>query len=258
MNKIIAASCLAVAVSAFAQGFGGQQGNGKIEYSEKFADLNYAGDEKAYHTLDIYLPKETKDAYPVVIHTYGSAWSTNNMKGSADLNTICAALLKAVVRLAFGVDQRLLAGLAGDSRRVYAADGVQADYPEITRWFLGGHSLGGAVAANYLEKHGGEYDGLLLLAAYSVADLSGEQLRVLTVYGSEDGLLEMDKVESGRALQPADAGEQILPGGCHAFFGSYGAQKGDGVPQITNEQQMDQTADLVEAFCLENALDAAA
>lgn len=96
MNKIIvAASCLAVAVSAFAQGFGGQQGQGKIEYSEKFADLNYAGDGKVYHALDIYLPKESKDAYPVVIHTYGSAWSMNNMKGSADLNTIGAALLKA-------------------------------------------------------------------------------------------------------------------------------------------------------------------
>ena len=96
MNKIIvAATCLAVAVSAFAQGFGGQQGQGKIEYSEKFADLNYTGDGKVYHALDIYLPKETKDAYPVVIHTYGSAWSMNNMKGSADLNTIGAALLKA-------------------------------------------------------------------------------------------------------------------------------------------------------------------
>lgn len=95
MNKIIAATCLAVAVSAFAQGFGGQQGQGKMEYSEKFADLNYAGDGKTFHTLDIYLPKETKDAYPVVIHTYGSAWSMNNQKGSADLNTICAALTKA-------------------------------------------------------------------------------------------------------------------------------------------------------------------
>ena len=95
MNKIIAASCLAVAVSAFAQGFGGQQGQGKIEYSEKFADLNYAGDRETFHTLDIYLPKETKDAYPVVIHTYGSAWSMNNMKGSADLNTIGSALVKA-------------------------------------------------------------------------------------------------------------------------------------------------------------------
>jgi len=66
-----------------------------MEYSEKFADVNYAGDGKVYHTLDIYLPKESKDSYPVVIHTYGSAWSQNNSKGSADLNTICAALLKA-------------------------------------------------------------------------------------------------------------------------------------------------------------------
>ena len=96
MNKIIAASCLAVAVAAFAQGFGGQQsGNDKMEYSEKFADVNYAGDGMRFHNMDIYLPKETKDAYPVVIHTYGSAWSMNNMKGSADLNTIGSALLKA-------------------------------------------------------------------------------------------------------------------------------------------------------------------
>ena len=103
MKKTITAVCLFTAISAFAQwgggfgggGFGGQQSGGKIEYSEKFADLNYVGDGKVYHTLDIYLPKETKDSYPVVVHTYGSAWSQNNSKGSADLNTICAALLKA-------------------------------------------------------------------------------------------------------------------------------------------------------------------
>ena len=105
MKISVLATCFA-AVSAFAQwggmgggmggGFGGQQsGQGKMEYSEKFADLNYVGDGKVYHTLDIYLPKETKDSYPVVVHTYGSAWSMNNSKGSADLNTICAALLKA-------------------------------------------------------------------------------------------------------------------------------------------------------------------
>ena len=104
MKKMTMAVCFA-AVSAFAQwgggglgggGFGGPQtGNSKMEYSEKFADVNYVGDGKVYHTLDIYLPKESKDSYPVVIHTYGSAWSMNNSKGSADLNTICAALLKA-------------------------------------------------------------------------------------------------------------------------------------------------------------------
>lgn len=77
-------------------GFGGDQnGGGSAEYSEKFADVNYAGDGKEFHNLDIYLPKETKDSYPVVIHTYGSAWSMNNSKGSADINTICAGFLKA-------------------------------------------------------------------------------------------------------------------------------------------------------------------
>jgi Esterase/lipase len=103
MKKITMAVCL-TAISAFAQwgggmgggGFGGpQSGGNKMEYSEKFADVNYVGDGKTYHAMDIYLPKEAKDSYPVVIHTYGSAWSMNNSKGSADLNTICAALLKA-------------------------------------------------------------------------------------------------------------------------------------------------------------------
>lgn len=98
MKTLIKATCLIAAItvsSVFGQGFGGQQSQGKIEYSEKFADLNYAGDGKTYHALDIYLPKETKDSYPVVVHTYGSAWSMNNSKGSADLNTICAGFLKA-------------------------------------------------------------------------------------------------------------------------------------------------------------------
>jgi acetyl esterase/lipase len=84
-------------VSAFAQmgGFGGPQGGGSVPDADKTADVNYVGDGKTYHTLDIYIPKQAKESYPVVIHTYGSAWSSNNMKGSADLSTICAAYVKA-------------------------------------------------------------------------------------------------------------------------------------------------------------------
>ena len=87
-------------VSAFAQfggmgGFGGPQGGGSVPNADKTADVNYVGDGKTYHTLDIYIPQEAKESYPVVIHTYGSAWSMNNMKGSADLSTICAAYVKA-------------------------------------------------------------------------------------------------------------------------------------------------------------------
>ena len=78
-------------------GFGGDQSSqAKAEYSEKFSDINYAGDDgQVYHMLDIYLPKEVKDKYPVVVHIYGSAWGSNSSKGAADINTICAALLKA-------------------------------------------------------------------------------------------------------------------------------------------------------------------
>jgi acetyl esterase/lipase len=77
-------------------GFGGfQRPEIKVQCSEKFSDINYAGDGEAYHTLDIYLPQEERSSYPVVIHIYGSAWFSNNSKGAADLSTICQALLNA-------------------------------------------------------------------------------------------------------------------------------------------------------------------
>ena len=98
-KKIVGAVALSLffQVSAFAQmgGFGGPQGGGSVPDADKTADVNYVGDGKTYHTLDIYIPKQAKESYPVVIHTYGSAWSQNNSKGSADLNTICAAYAKA-------------------------------------------------------------------------------------------------------------------------------------------------------------------
>lgn len=76
--------------------FGGfQMPEVKMEYSAKYADINYAGDENAYHTMDIYLPKVEKESYPVVVHIYGSAWFSNNSKGMADLGTIVQAYLNA-------------------------------------------------------------------------------------------------------------------------------------------------------------------
>lgn len=77
-------------------GFGGQQiESADCAWGQKFSDINYVGDGEEYHNLDIYLPKEPKDKYPVVVHIYGSAWFSNSSKGTADINTICAALLKA-------------------------------------------------------------------------------------------------------------------------------------------------------------------
>ena len=76
-------------------GFGGFQQQIKFETSKEWKDVNYVGDDQAYHTCDIYLPKVEKESYPVVVHIYGSAWFSNNSKGAADLGTIVKALLDA-------------------------------------------------------------------------------------------------------------------------------------------------------------------
>ena len=79
-----------------AGGFGGfQMPQVKLETSQEWKDVNYADDDQAYHTCDIYLPKKEAASYPVVIHIYGSAWFSNNSKGMADLGTIVKALLDA-------------------------------------------------------------------------------------------------------------------------------------------------------------------
>lgn len=129
-----------------------------------------------------------------------------------------------------------------------AADGLQEAYPEITTWYIAGHSLGGAMAANYAAAHAEDFDGLILLAAYSTKDLTGTPLRVLSVYGSEDGVMNRESYEKNRANLPADTTEVVLDGGCHAQFGSYGPQDGDGVPTISGEEQVRQTTEAITAF----------
>ena len=129
-----------------------------------------------------------------------------------------------------------------------AADGLQEAYPEITTWYIAGHSLGGAMAANYAAAHAEDFDGLILLAAYSTKDISQTTLRVLSVYGSEDGVMNRDSYEKNRANLPADTTEVVLDGGCHAQFGCYGPQDGDGVPTISGEEQLRQTTEAIRAF----------
>ena len=129
-----------------------------------------------------------------------------------------------------------------------AAEGIPERYPEITEWYIGGHSLGGSMAAAYVADHTNTYEGLVLLASYSTADLSGTDLRVLSVYGSEDGVLNFEKYEEYRGNLPASASEAVLDGGNHACFGSYGPQDGDGTPGIPAEQQIETTVELLMGF----------
>ena len=121
---------------------------------------------------------------------------------------------------------------------VNAADGIQREYPEIEDWYIGGHSLGGSMAASYLADHTEDYEGLILLGSYSTADLSDTDLDVLSVFGSEDQVMNREKYDENKSNLPAVFTETVIEGGCHAYFGMYGAQEGDGTPTITNEEQI--------------------
>ncbi len=123
-----------------------------------------------------------------------------------------------------------------------AADGIAQQFPQIDRWYIGGHSLGGAMAASYAAEHSGELDGLVLLAAYSTEDLTGSGLAVLSVYGTEDQVMNREKYGEYRGNLPAGTVEAVLDGGCHAGFGDYGPQDGDGTPTMSGEEQIAQTA----------------
>jgi len=125
-----------------------------------------------------------------------------------------------------------------------AADGIQDNFPQIERWYIGGHYLGGAMAASYVSDHTSDFDGLLLLGAYSTADISDSGLSVISVYGSEDKVLDMEKYEENRKLLPLGFTELIIDGGCHSYFGNYGHQDGDGEPSVSPEEQTRQTVEV--------------
>jgi pimeloyl-ACP methyl ester carboxylesterase len=129
-----------------------------------------------------------------------------------------------------------------------AAKGIPARFSEVGTWYLAGHSLGGSMAAYYLEEPAERYAGLVLLGAYSTSDLSGSELSVLSIYGSEDGVLDREAYAEYLPNLPAELAEYVIEGGNHAFFGTYGQQEGDGTAAITNEEQIALTADVIAAF----------
>ncbi len=124
-----------------------------------------------------------------------------------------------------------------------AANGIPEQFPEVESWYIGGHSLGGSMAAFYVAEHSDDFQGLVLLAAYSTSDLSKLDLDVLSIYGDQDGILNMEKYNQYRSNLPDSAAEVIIPGGNHAQFGSYGFQEGDGEAAITTQEQLAITAE---------------
>ena len=126
-----------------------------------------------------------------------------------------------------------------------AAEDYRYLYPEIEDWYVGGHSLGGAMAASYLEKYVEEYKGLILCASYSTVNYSETDLKVISMYGSNDEVLNIEKYEECKKNLPEDFAELVIEGGNHAFFGTYGLQEGDGTATIENGSQIGIAAEFI-------------
>ena len=120
-----------------------------------------------------------------------------------------------------------------------AADRAFALLPEIKNWYVGGHSLGGAMASSYAGSHADKLKGLILLGAYPV---NAATLPTLALYGSEDVKLDKSKLTDGIKTIKID-------GGNHAQFGNYGLQAGDGTATISREDQQSQAVQAILEFC---------
>ena len=140
-----------------------------------------------------------------------------------------ACLVKMPFRLAvFGINK---------------ANHIMKQY-DYENWYIGGHSLGGVMAAAYASEHSSELCGVYMLAAYPAKPLD-EKTTATTIYGSEDGVLNMEKMRNAKQYLPEGSKEHVIKGGNHAQFGNYGKQDGDGIADISPDEQQHKTVELI-------------
>ncbi len=201
-------------------------------------------------TGTVFIPNDQNAKAVVIFYPGGkveySAYSSL-MYELSDKGYICV-IPKMKANLAF-----LSIDVIDDIRRTYADEMA---YVADLDWYLAGHSLGGVAASKYLSDNAAHeegslvagFKGLILCASYPTDSLADTSLRFLSILGSNDGVINMANYEQARANWPKDSTERIIEGGIHSYFGSYGIQEGDGEPQISNQQQLDITAEIIDEW----------
>ena len=125
------------------------------------------------------------------------------------------------------------------------ADTILKNY-SYESFYISGHSLGGSVASIYASKNKDKIDGVILLASYSTKSL--DDLKCLTIYGSNDTVLNKKKYEENKKNLPTNFKEVVIEGANHANFGNYGFQKGDKKSTISKDIQQKLTIDAINDF----------
>ena len=132
------------------------------------------------------------------------------------------------------------------------AEKVISDNANIKQWVIGGHSLGGVSAAKYAVKND-KIKGVVFYASYPEGKvIKDTNLKVLSLWGSNDKVAGVPLVKASKKLVPSDAIFIEIEGGNHAQFGDYGKQFADGTSTIAPEEQwrqaIDHTVDLLESI----------
>ena len=170
----------------------------------------------------VFVPGALVDPYAYLYKLSGAVAETG----------LTVVITKPTLNLAF-FDQRPLSAFT-------------AHAPDVDEWYVGGHSLGGVRACQLADDPA--VKGLILFGSYCANDVSGTELRVLSIGGSRDGLSTPAKIEAARHLLPADADLVEIDGMNHGQFGDYGPQSGDGVATIDDRTARERLTEALAAF----------
>ena len=115
---------------------------------------------------------------------------------------------------------------------------------DYENWYLSGHSLGGVVASRYVNNNASSITGLILLASYPTKELDSN-IKLLSIYGNKDGVLNFDNYQESKKYYNSNSTEICIDGANHAQFGNYGKQDGDNVAEISSKEQQDKTIEAI-------------
>ncbi|HDR4733403.1 TPA: alpha/beta hydrolase [Bacillus cereus] len=133
---------------------------------------------------------------------------------------------------------------------INAVDSVMEQYPEVQKWYVAGHSMGGAMISKYAFQNEEKVDGIIFLGSYPADDFSTKSIPMLSIYGEVDALATVEKIENNKKLMSKNTTMHMIKGGNHAHFGMYGEQKGDNASLITPKAQRDETVKVIEEWLL--------
>ncbi len=131
-----------------------------------------------------------------------------------------------------------------------AADDIIKKYSEIDEWIIVGHSLGGTAASIYADSNDDKINSVVFLGSYAYKNLSDNDLKTITITGSNDLVLDRDGFNNCLDNYPENNIHLTIDGGNHAYFGSYGEQKGDGTASITSAEQRLETVNAISTYIL--------